>query len=114
MVREQVPAAIVSVLVLLLFGAALGLMLTQVLPAGNETMLNIMVGTLGGMSTAAINYWIGSTAGSQGKDRTIARNAELLAQASPVPLLPAPVAVAVTTTPGSPATATATAEPAPA
>lgn len=81
--RDQVPAAIVSVIVLLLFGGALALMLTRVLPVGNDTMLNIMVGSLGTMATGVVYYWTGSTAGSANKDRTIARNAELLAAAQP-------------------------------
>lgn len=81
--KDQIPATIVSVVVLILFGGALALMLLRVLPPGNETMLNIMVGSLGAMATGVVYYWTGSTAGSQNKDKTIARNAELLAAAQP-------------------------------
>lgn len=81
--HSQIPAAIVSVIVLLMFGGALSLMLLRVLPPGNETMLNIMVGSLGTMATGVVYFWTGSTAGSQNKDKTIARNAEMLAAAQP-------------------------------
>lgn len=83
--RDQIPAAIMSVIVLLLFGGALALMLTRALPPGSEALLNIMLGTLGAMSAGVVQYWIGSTAGSANKDKTIARNAELLASTSPPP-----------------------------
>lgn len=80
---REIPATVVSVVVLLLFGGALALMLTKALPPGNETMLNIMVGSLGTMATGVVYFWTGSTAGSREKDRTIARNAELLAASQP-------------------------------
>ncbi len=68
-------APIVSTVVLLTFGAVMVLVLTLGVPAGNETVANMLLGTLAAMATSVVSYWVGSSAGS-------ARKEERLAQAS--------------------------------
>jgi hypothetical protein len=64
-------APVVSVVVLLTFGAVLSLVLTKSIPAGQETTVSIMLGALTTMATAVVSYWVGSSAGSAAKDKLL-------------------------------------------
>jgi len=70
-IRAAAPIA-VSILVLLMFGTALGLAMTKSLPAGSEPLLNVLLGTLTAMASQVVNFWMGSSAGSRDKDAVIA------------------------------------------
>lgn len=65
-------AALVSALVLVTFGLVLFLILTEKVPAGQEALLNVMLGALTTMASAVVGYWVGSSAGSARKDTIIA------------------------------------------
>jgi hypothetical protein len=67
----QWGAPIVSSTVVLTFGAALYAVLTRALPPGSETIANVMLGTLGAMTTAVVSYWVGSSSGSDTKTQMI-------------------------------------------
>lgn len=66
-------APVVSVLVVVLFAAVVVLMLTKPVTFTDVqgTILNILVGILGGAFTQVVNYWLGSSAGSAAKDTTL-------------------------------------------
>ena len=59
---------VISAVVLVTFGSVMFLALTRSLPAGSETILNMLLGTLAAMATSVVSYWVGSSAGSQKKD----------------------------------------------
>ena len=61
-------APVVSLVVLVTFGAVLALVLTKSIPPGQETTVSIMLGALTTMATAVVSYWVGSSAGSAAKD----------------------------------------------
>lgn len=67
-------APLVSLTVLATFGLVMGATLTRSLPAGSETILNMLLGTLGAMATSVVSYWVGSSAGSAQKTDLMARN----------------------------------------
>jgi hypothetical protein len=66
-------APVVSSLVLVTFAAVMTLALTRSLPAGSETILNMLLGSLAAMATSVVSYWVGSSAGSVRKDEHLAR-----------------------------------------
>lgn len=66
-------APIVSGIVLLIFAAVMTLVLTTGVPAGSETMANMLLGTLAAMATSVVSYWVGSSAGSARKDEHLAQ-----------------------------------------
>jgi FlaG/FlaF family flagellin (archaellin) len=68
---------IVSVVVLVTFGLVMWAALTRALPAGSETILNMLLGTLAAMATSVVGYWVGSSAGSE-------RKTDLLYNSTPV------------------------------
>jgi hypothetical protein len=68
-------APVVSGIVLLTFAAIMTFVLTHSLPAGSETMANMLLGTLSAMATSVVSYWVGSSAGSARKDEQIAQTA---------------------------------------
>jgi hypothetical protein len=68
-------APVVSGIVLLTFAAIMTFVLTHSLPAGSETMANMLLGTLSAMATSVVSYWVGSSAGSARKDEQIAQSA---------------------------------------
>lgn len=74
---DKGAALVVSVIVLAMFASAMVLVLTQAIPQSSERVADVMLGYLGGMATAVVAYWVGSSAGS-------AKKTELLAQAPPV------------------------------
>jgi hypothetical protein len=70
----QWAAPIITAIVLLTFGFVMFLALTRSLPAGSETILNMLLGTLAAMSTSAVSYWLGSSAGSDKKTDMLYRS----------------------------------------
>lgn len=70
----QWAAPIVSVVVLATFGAVMFLALTRSLPAGSETLLNMLLGSLAAMTTSVVSYWVGSSAGSASKTEMLYRS----------------------------------------
>jgi hypothetical protein len=58
---------IISAVVLVTFGLVMWAALTRSLPAGSETILNMLLGTLAAMATSVVGYWVGSSAGSDRK-----------------------------------------------
>jgi hypothetical protein len=77
-------APIVSTLVLFTFGVVMWLAMTKALPPGSETILNMLLGTLGAMAVSVVSYWVGSSAGSARKDATIGQQSRDLASSTPV------------------------------
>lgn len=73
----QWAAPVVSVVVLATFGAVMFLALTRVLPAGSETLLNMLLGSLAAMTTSVVSYWVGSSAGSAAKTDMLYRSTPL-------------------------------------
>ena len=55
--------------------AAVEAALTRALPAGSETILNMLLGTLAAMATSTVSYWVGSSAGSAQKTDMLYRSA---------------------------------------
>jgi len=70
----QWAAPIVSVTVLATFGTVMFLALTRALPAGSETLLNMLLGSLAAMATSVVSYWVGSSAGSAQKTEMLYRS----------------------------------------
>jgi hypothetical protein len=70
----QWAPAIVSAVVLSTFGTVMWLALTRSLPAGSETILNMLLGTLAAMATSVVSYWVGSSAGSAQKTDLLYRS----------------------------------------
>jgi hypothetical protein len=73
----QWAAPVVSAIVLTTFGAVMFLALTRALPAGSETLLNMLLGSLAAMSTSVVSYWVGSSAGSAQKTDLLYRSTPL-------------------------------------
>lgn len=65
---------IVSGVVLMTFGIVMFLAITRSLPAGSETILNMLLGTLAAMATSVVSYWVGSSAGSEKKTDLLYRS----------------------------------------
>jgi hypothetical protein len=63
----QWAPAVVSCVVLATFGVVMWAALTRQLPAGSETILNMLLGTLAAMATSVVAYWVGSSSGSERK-----------------------------------------------
>ncbi len=70
----QWAAPVVSVVVLSTFGVVMWAALTRALPAGSETILNMLLGTLAAMATSVVAYWVGSSAGSAAKTDMLFRS----------------------------------------
>jgi len=66
-------APIISAVVLLTFASVMILVLTLGVPAGNETVANMLLGTLAAMATSVVSYWVGSSAGSARKEDRLAQ-----------------------------------------
>ena len=79
----QWSAPVVSIVVLATFGVVMWAALTRSLPAGSETILNMLLGTLAAMATSVVGYWVGSSAGSE-------RKTDLLYNSTPTPTPPKP------------------------
>ncbi len=61
-------AVIISALVLLIYAGAFAVAFML----KSDTMLNVLVGTAATNATTVVGFWVGSSAGSQKKDDTIA------------------------------------------
>jgi hypothetical protein len=70
----QWAPVVVSFVVLVTFGTVMWLSLTRALPAGSETILNMLLGTLAAMATSVVSYWVGSSAGSATKTEMLYRS----------------------------------------
>jgi hypothetical protein len=66
-------APVVSAIVLATFAVVMALALLHTMPAGSETILNMLLGSLAAMATSVVSYWVGSSAGSARKDEHIAQ-----------------------------------------
>lgn len=66
-------APVVSVVVLVTFGAVMALAFTKAVPPQSEQVVNLLLGALATMATSVVSYWVGSSAGSARKDEHIAR-----------------------------------------
>ncbi len=66
-------AVLVSVVVLVIFGAVMVLIFVRAIPAGSDTIVNVLLGSLAAMATSVVSYWVGSSAGSARKDDRIAQ-----------------------------------------
>ncbi|WP_188263244.1 hypothetical protein [Azospirillum tabaci] len=64
-------APVISMIVLTTFGAVLYLILTAQIPPGQERIADTMIGILGTLAVNAVQYWVGSSAGSAAKDRLL-------------------------------------------
>jgi hypothetical protein len=69
---------VISAAVLFTFAAVMFLALTRALPAGSETLLNMLLGSLTAMATGAVNYWLGSSSGSAQKTDLLFKSAPAL------------------------------------
>ena len=61
-------AIVISVMIVGGFMSMVALIMIRPIPAGSETLVNVVFGTLGGMTVQVANYWLGSSAGSASKD----------------------------------------------
>ena len=61
-------AIVISVMIVGGFIAMVVLIMLRPIPAGSETLVNVVFGTLGGMAVMVGNYWLGSSSGSASKD----------------------------------------------
>ena len=68
----------VSLTVLAMFGAVLATVVLHGFPAGTETVLNVLLGTLAAMATNVVGYWVGSSAGSAAKTEAAAQRGVIL------------------------------------
>ena len=78
-------APLLSLVILLAFGAMACSVLIHAIPAGNETLGNVLTGTLAAMATQVANYWLGSSAGSARKTEALTAARNQLANSAPVP-----------------------------
>ena len=85
-IRAGAPI-VISIVILLTFGATVTLVLTRGLPAGSEPIVMMLIGALVGMVSQVSNFWIGSSSGSRDKDATIAA-AKTMAPAPPTMPIP--------------------------
>ena len=74
--RVQWAPVVVSLVVLVTFAVVMWAALSSTLPAGSETILNMLLGTLAAMATSVVGYWVGSSSGSAAKT-------EMLYQSTP-------------------------------
>lgn len=65
-------APVMSGIVLLAFAIMTYVVVSHSIPAGSEQIALVMLGTLGALATACVQYWVGSSAGSARKDDRLA------------------------------------------
>lgn len=66
-------AVVVSVIVLVGFAVMLWLVIREEVPANQRDMVTLLLGTLAGMASSVVAYWVGSSSGSAQKNAAIAR-----------------------------------------
>ena len=64
-------APVVSVMVVGTFGGMLVALAMHATPPETKDLMNVMLGSLAASFGAVVQYWVGSSAGSRGKDATI-------------------------------------------
>ncbi len=69
---KEIAPVIVSTVVIGGFIIVCSLLFTKIIPAESKDIAQIMFGGLVAMATTVVNYWMGSSSGSQRKDETIA------------------------------------------
>lgn len=73
---KNIPDAstVVSVLVVLMFGAVLTLLIARpmAMTPDQVTILNVLLGALATAFITIVNFWVGSSSGSKDKDTLIA------------------------------------------
>lgn len=74
---------IVSILVLLGFGAISFLAMKPELAGVKESVVLYLLGAWQSLATSAVVYWLGSSNSSASKDETIKKQGEMLAAAPP-------------------------------
>lgn len=72
--QVQWAPAVVSLVVLVTFAVVMWAALSSTLPAGSETILNMLLGTLAAMATSVVGYWVGSSSGSAAKTEMLYRS----------------------------------------
>lgn len=68
---DNLGRVVVSILVVSAFLAYVFLITRIPIPPDMKDVVNTAGGILGGAFTLAVNYWLGSSAGSSAKDKTI-------------------------------------------
>ena len=66
-------AVLVSAIVLVGFAVMLWLVIKEEVPANQRDMVTLLLGTLAGMASSVVAYWVGSSNGSMQKNAAIAR-----------------------------------------
>jgi len=64
-------AVVVSLLVLVGFGIMLALLFTRTVPPDQKDIAFMLLGSLSGMASAVVSYWVGSSRGSDAKNAVI-------------------------------------------
>ena len=72
-VRADSPygAILVSAIVLVGFAVMLWLVIREVVPANQRDMVTLLLGTLAGMASSVVAYWVGSSNGSMQKNAAL-------------------------------------------
>ncbi len=70
-------AVLVSAIVLMGFAVMLWLVIREEVPANQRDMVTLLLGTLAGMASSVVAYWVGSSNGSMQKNAALEK---LLAQ----------------------------------
>lgn len=73
-VRDHTPAVLAAVVAAGFFGL-LGYIAFRDVPSANQTVLNLMIGTLNAAVGAVLQYYFGSSRGSQEKDKMLWQSA---------------------------------------
>lgn len=87
---ERWGIVVISIVVLVVYGAMLGCLLTFTIPPSALALANIMLGSLSTMATAVVQYWVGSSSSSRSKDSMLAEATQALAVSAPVAVVPIP------------------------
>lgn len=72
MKRHQIVPAVVSTVVLILFGGALVVVLDHALPDGNKDAAMLLLGMVSTKAASIVDYWTGSSSGSADKTQMMA------------------------------------------
>ncbi|MDO8974319.1 hypothetical protein [Reyranella sp.] len=66
-------AVMVSAIVLVGFAVMLWLVIREEVPANQRDMVTLLLGTLAGMASSVVAYWVGSSSGSMQKNAALER-----------------------------------------